>query len=79
ATTADYGPTGFFLDRIVINKVVAEQTWRFNSGETPWRLNRFVDGVRTDVILNGAAATAVARHFSLEKTIVQSAFQVLSI
>lgn len=79
ATTADYGPDGFFLDRIVINKVVAEETWRFNSGEEPWRLNRFVNGVRTDVALNGDVATAVARHFNIDESIVQATFQALSI
>ncbi len=79
ATTADYGPDGFFLDRIVINKVVAEETWRFNSGEEPWRLNRFVNGLRTDVALNGDVATAVAHHFAMDELIVQAAFQALSI
>ncbi len=79
ATVADYGPDGFFLDRIVINKVVAEETWRFNSGEEPWRLNRFVNGVRTDVVLNGDVATAVAQHFTMDESIVQAAFQALSI
>lgn len=77
ATTADYGPNGYFLDRIVINKVVAEQTWRFNSGEEPWRLIRFVAGTRSDVMLDGDAATAVAQHFGLDKTIVQAALQTL--
>jgi hypothetical protein len=78
ATTADYGSRGLFLDRIVVNKVVGERTWRFNSGEAPWRLLRFVDGVRTDVDLNGDAATAVAHHFSMDQTIVRAAFQALS-
>jgi hypothetical protein len=79
ATTADYGPDGFFLDRIVMNKVVGEQTWRFNSGEEPWRLLRFVDGVRTDFELNGDAGTAVAHHFGLDQATVQTAFQALSL
>lgn len=74
ATTADYGPGGFFLDRIVVNKVVGEQTWRFNSGEAPWRLLRFVDGVRTDFALNGDAVTAVAHHFGMDEAVVKSAF-----
>lgn len=74
ATTADYGPAGLFLDRIVINKVVAEETWRFNSGEEAWLLSRFANGVRTDVELNGDVATAVARHFSMDEAVVKSAF-----
>jgi hypothetical protein len=79
ATTADYGTDGFFLDRIVINKVVGEQTWRFNSDEKPWQLNLFVDGVRTNTALNGDVATAVARHFGLDETIIQVAFQTLNL
>lgn len=78
AATADYGPDGLFLDRIVINKVVADVTWRFNTGERPYRLNRFVAGVRTDVALNGAVATAVARHFGLDEAMVRAAFAYLT-
>jgi arylamine N-acetyltransferase len=77
ATTADYGPNGLFLDRIVVNKVIADETWRFNSGEVPWRLNRFVNGVRTDVAVDGNVATAVAQHFNINETVVQAAFQAL--
>ena len=77
ATTADYGLDGLFLDRIVINKVVAEETWRFNSDEEPWRLNRFVNGVRTDMDLEGNVATAVAHHFGMDESIVQAALQAL--
>ena len=79
ATTADYGPDGFFLDRIVVNKVVAEETWRFNSGEEPWRLNRFVNGIRTDVKPDRDVATAVAHHFAMDESVVQAAFQALSL
>ncbi len=74
ATTADYGPNGFFLDRIVVNKIVDETLWRFNSAEEPWRLNRFQNGGRMDVELNGDVATAVARHFKMDEAVVQAAF-----
>ncbi len=78
ATTADYGPGGFFLDRLVINKVVDDTLWRFNSGETPWRLNRFAAGVREDVKMEGDVGTAVARHFGLDEGVVQAAFKQLA-
>ncbi|MCP4423404.1 MAG: arylamine N-acetyltransferase [Chloroflexi bacterium] len=74
ATTADYGPNGYFLDRIVINKVVDGTIWRFNSAEKPWRLSRFRDGIRLDVELNGKAATAVAQHFQMDETVMRFAF-----
>ena len=74
ATTRDYGENGLFLDRIVINKIVDNQLWRFNSAELPWRLNRFKDGLQYDVVLDGDAATAVARHFGMNEKVTQAAF-----
>jgi len=79
ATTADYGPDGFFLDRIVVNKVVDGTLWRFNSTEKPWRLNRFQNGARVDVDIIGDAATAVARHFQMDEAVVQTAFAALQL
>ncbi len=78
AATADYGPDGFFLDHIVINKIVAETMWRFNSSEEPWRLNRFQNGQRFDVELNGDVATAVARHFGMDEAVMQAAFSIVT-
>jgi hypothetical protein len=66
ATTADYDPHGLFLDKVVINKIINEQSWRFNSAEQPWRLNMFLDGVRTNKEWEGDAATAVASHFGMD-------------
>ena len=57
--------TGLFLDKVVINKVVTGQMWRFNSEERPWRLQRFVDGERTNHPLHGDAAESLARKFGL--------------
>ncbi|MCB8945747.1 MAG: arylamine N-acetyltransferase [Ardenticatenaceae bacterium] len=73
ATTADYGPNGLFLDKIVINKIINERPWRFNSSEQPWQLNSFMDGIRTDKAWDGEAATAVAAHFGMDTNTVRQA------
>jgi arylamine N-acetyltransferase len=74
ATVADYGKNGFFLDVVIVNKIINNQPWRFNMAERPWRLNRFEWGQRFDTELVGDAATAVATHFGLETAVVQQAF-----
>lgn len=73
ATTADYDSNGLFLDKIVINKIINEQPWRFNSTEQPWQLNTFMDGIRTDKGWEGDPATAIATHFHMDSGIVRRA------
>jgi hypothetical protein len=73
ATTADYGPNGLFLDKVIVNRIVDEMPWRFNSAEQPWQLNSFMDGIRTDQAWQGDAATAVATHFNMDVATVQQA------
>jgi hypothetical protein len=75
ALTNDYGEGGFFLDRLVINKVVNGLPWRFNSAEEPWRLNVFENGTRTDHVLNGDAAVELARHFGMNSGLILEALQ----
>jgi hypothetical protein len=86
ATTADYDANGFFLDRVIICKVVGELAWRFCSSETPlhlesfWEtplhLESFWDGQRTDHTLNGDVAKAVAEHFDMDVVTVRDALAV---
>jgi hypothetical protein len=70
-TAADYGPVGLFLDRVVITKVIDDAIWRFNSGERPYRLERFQDGRKAEFILEeGGGATispasALAQRFNM--------------
>lgn len=41
AVEADYLPTGYFLNRVVINKLVNGTGWLFNSAIRPWMLEAF--------------------------------------
>lgn len=73
ATTADYGPGGLFLNRVIVNKVINGQIWRFNSAEPPLHLEAFRDGERTDHPITGDAADVVGRHFGMEVETVRAA------
>jgi hypothetical protein len=77
ATTADYDTGGLFLDRVVINKVIDEQLWRFNSGEKPYHLELFVDGMRVDHPIDGDTAQAVSKKFGIEIGIVRTALEAV--
>jgi hypothetical protein len=77
ATTADYDTAGLFLDRVVINKVIDGQLWRFNSGEKPYHLELFTHGVRADHAIEGDVAEAVGKKFGIETDIVRTALGVV--
>jgi arylamine N-acetyltransferase len=79
AITADYGENGHFLDSIIINKIIDERPWRFYSGERPWCLNTFWEGVRQDKEMAGDVITAVAQHFSLDEPTLHAAWQALGL
>lgn len=74
ALTNDYGATGLFLDRLIINKIINGIAYRFNIWELPWAINQFGWGTRTDIALNDDPITAVARHFQIDETTVRRAF-----
>jgi hypothetical protein len=77
ATTTDYDTAGLFLDRVVINKVIDGQLWRFNSGEKPYHLELFTDGVRVDHGIEGDVAEAVGRKFGIDMSIVRTALGIM--
>ncbi len=81
AMRADYGPGGLLLDRVIIKKVVQGTTWRFASGERPWVLERFADGVRRTELLPGdvaRTATALGAHFGIDCDVVRQALELVS-
>ncbi len=78
AIMADHGENGFFLDRVIINKIVRdergnERPWRFNTGERPWVFNNFVNGVRTDKQIVGDTAVVAGNHFSMDADTIRVA------
>jgi hypothetical protein len=77
ATTADYGEGGYFLDALVVNEIVDEHIWRFNSSEIPARLETFRNGTRIDYPIEGNVAAAVADRFGMSREIVRAALNAL--
>lgn len=76
ATTRDYGEQGYFLDKVIISKVVGEQVWRFNGAERPFHLEEFRDGRRFDHPLDKHIPEQIAGHFGMEVDILRKALEV---
>ncbi len=80
ATTKDYIPdSGLFLDKVVINKVIAGNLWRFNSRDLPLHMEKFVDGIRHDYALTHDHADQLAKKFQIDRDILASALEVLGL
>lgn len=73
ATTNDYGPTGLFLDRVIVRKVVNGAIWRFDSAAPPPHLERFEGGECLDVPIDGDVAGALNRYFGIAEPVLASA------
>jgi hypothetical protein len=78
ALTADYEPTGFFNDRVILTKVIGDRIWRFN-GVNPPRLESFVYGDRADHALEGNTADAVADRFGIDAETVRTALRATGV
>jgi arylamine N-acetyltransferase len=78
ALTADYEPTGFFNDRVILTKAIGEEVWRFN-GVNPPRLESFVYGGRADHALEGDTADAVADRFGIDAEMVRTALRATGV
>lgn len=76
ATIRDYLPMGYFLDQVVVNKIVDEQQWRFNSLDLPPRLEVFVDGQKTDHFIEGDPAQVIGAHFAMDVETIRTALAV---
>ena len=70
---------GQFLSEIVINKVVDEELWRFNSDERPLQMQQFVEGKRQDHVLGEDAAGEVAEKFGIARDVVAEAMEIMRV
>ena len=77
ATTADYGPGGHFLQRVIIHKILNEQSWRFTSSEDPPQFNRFDNGRKIDDFIEGDVASAVSAKFGIDEATVRNALDLI--
>ena len=80
ATIRDYQPqTGLFLDALVMNKVIGERLWRFNSRGLPLHIEQFADGQRQDVPLTRDPAAQLADRFEIDRSILAAALNILGL
>ncbi len=70
AIEADYLPTGWFLNRVVINKMLGGKAWLFNSDTQPYMLEMFDHDGKHEIPLNPetlAQSLADRFHIPAEK------------
>lgn len=68
AVQADYEETGYFLDRVIILKVIGTRIWRFSSRDTPFKLEGFDKTSRREISLaTNKLAQSLAGHFGMER------------
>lgn len=76
AAINDYIPgSGYFLDKVVINKVIDDKLWRFNSKDPPARMECFVNGEAQAHPLNGDVAGQLSQRFGMDRDMLASALQ----
>ena len=68
---------GQFLDAVVIQKVIENQLWRYNSDDSPLHLQQFVAGQRHNHALEGDVASQIAAKFGIDGAIVGEALDTL--
>ena len=51
AVQRDYEETGYFLDQVVIVKVIEDRLWCFTSDDTPFKLEAFDKKSKREVLL----------------------------
>lgn len=75
AVARDYEATGYFLDRLVIVKIIDDRLWRFNSLEKPYKLeaftkiDRYEESPAPDRLPN-----LLAKRFGIDESKVAAAF-----
>ena len=74
AIQRDYGAAGYFLDRVIIVKVIEDRLWRFSSLDTPFTLEGFDKTSRQEVLLeNNGLAESLAEHFDMNRDKIELA------
>jgi len=74
AVEGDYEPTGYFLDRVIIVKVIDDRLWRFSSAEKPYKLEAFTKTSRQEILLApDRLSYLLAQHFGIAEEKVAAA------
>lgn len=80
AVEADYLPTGYFLNRVVINKLVNGVAWLFNSAIRPWMLEAFDQTGKHELPLPpDMLAVTLAAFYNISVPRVSAALQIVQV
>lgn len=78
AIEADYLPTGWFLNRVVINKMLGGKAWLFNSDTQPYMLEMFDHDGKHEIPLNPETlAQSLADRFHIPDEKVSAALSLV--
>lgn len=78
AVEADYLPTGYFLNRVVINKLINGKGWLFNSAAKPWMLEAFDHAGKHEMLLNpDTLAQSLAEFYHISAARVSAALRLV--
>ena len=74
AVQRDYEETGYFLDRVIIVKVIEDRLWRFSSVDAPFKLEGFDKTSRQEMLLEtNNLAKSIAEHFEMDRDKIELA------
>ncbi len=74
AVERDYEKTGYFLDRVILVKIIDDRLWRFNSAEKPYKLEAFDKTSKQENLLAPERLShLVAKQFGIAEDIVATA------
>jgi arylamine N-acetyltransferase len=74
AVQMDYEAAGYFLDRVIIVKIIEDRLWRFSSTDTPYKLEGFDKTSKQEVLLvPKKLARSLAEYFGIAEDKVASA------
>jgi len=69
AVQNDYEETGYFLDRVIIVKIIERRLWRFSSADLPFKVEGFDRTSRQEVRLEtNTLAKSLAERFGMDET-----------
>lgn len=78
AVERDYEATGYFLDRVIIVKVIGDRLWRFSSLEKPYKLEGFdKTGKQEKPLEPEHLPYLLAEHFGMSEAKITAALSYL--
>ena len=80
AVENDYDKTGYFLDCVIILKVIGDKLWRFSSRDKPYKLEGFEKTNREEQILSPDDLSGpLASHFGISASKIAAAVSYLPV